>query len=489
MSYLLAYITIIVLIVTLILIWKTYNLKALLHPGFYFCILWISCVSSFTILTLSIEQTNLYAPNHVNELNGFILFTSLCFLFLSRMGREAIKKNCSIWHVLDFQLIFGYFVIASFLSAIAFFIIRQPSLDFATTRELNVEIETAFFYGEESQTLPLTIIGIFLSTNIILGIYAGFIIGESYRKNLKPKICKYLLIVPIFTQIVIMLTVGGRVDFIGIMRAYVFGLGISFSNGISRRVLKKFMIYGIIIIFIFSAYSNFNYEKRVGNYKDQNKLYSKNAILRQFSSIIEYFNSVYIGYQLRRDDFVTEKLEYGEKTFAGILFLRIPFASTLGLKKASIGEIAGLDEYSMKKMFLDLQSKNALYFSNVSSIYLLFYDDFGFIGTFILILFLIWLTQKVYIRWFISPNRSFFSIFFLFIFFLLWSDSIMDPVFASGKFRGILWSVLFVQISLDINKYIFEKKAIKMKKQDNGRLFKADSNNVPSGILMGKKVQ
>lgn len=450
MSYLLAIITIAFLIITLIVIWKTYNLKSLLHPGLYFSVLWIICISSFTLLTFSLEQKNLYFPNHVNELNSFVLFTSLCFLLFSKMGIRAIKKNSSRWHVLDFQSLFGFFAIASLLSAIAFFILRKPGFDFSEARNLNVEIETAFFYGEKSQTLLLTINGIFLSTNIILGIYSGFIIGELYRKNQKINISKLLLIIPIFTQILIMLTVGGRIDLINIIRAYVFGLGISISNGISKQILKKLMIYAIIFILVFSTYSNLNYKNRVGNYFDQNMLYTKNAILRQFSSIIEYFNSVYIGYQLRRYDFVTDKLEYGEKTFASMLFFKIPFSAVLRLKKASIGEFLGLEEYSMKKMFLDLQSRNSLYFSNVSSIYLLFYDDYGYIGTFLLILFLVWLTQKIYIRWFISSNRSFLSIYFLFLFFWLWSNSIMDPVFAHGIFRDSLFSILLIQIFLYI---------------------------------------
>jgi len=453
MSYLLAYITIFVLLFTLITIWKTYKYKALLHPGFFFCVLWIVGVTGFTILTLSFKQSNLFFPKHVNELNSFILFTSLCFLLFSRMKSKVITQSESRWSVFDFQPLYKYFVIASLISAIAMFIIREATFDFSSSRDATVEFETALFLGERSQTLLFTIYGIFLSSNIILGIFAGFLIGEKFRNNKKVKIWFFLLLLPILTQLIMMLIVGGRIDFINILRALIFGIGISISNGISQRIFKKLIIYGLLSIFIFTIYSNYNYKSRVGNY--QNNLYKENVVLRQFSSVIEYFSSTYTGYQLRRDDFVTQKLEYGEKTFAGILFLRIPFSGTLGLKKTSVGEMVGLEEYSMKKMFLDLQSQNALHFSSVSSIYLLFYDDFGYFGTFIFIFFLVWITQRVFINWFVTPNKSFFSIFFLFILFVLWSNSIMDPVFATGFFRSTLYSIATIQFSLYIrNKFL-----------------------------------
>ncbi|PKP46271.1 MAG: hypothetical protein CVT94_15345, partial [Bacteroidetes bacterium HGW-Bacteroidetes-11] len=192
-----------------------------------------------------------------------------------------------------------------------------------------------------------------------------------------------------------------------------------------------------------------------------------NPILNQFSSIMEYYSAVYNGYQLRRYDFVTKELEYGEKTFAGILFFRIPFAGTLGLRNTSIGEIAGLEEYSMKKMFLELQSRNALHFSTVSSIYLLFYDDFGFWGTFLFLFFLVWITQIVYIKWFNSIHKSLFSIFFLFLFFVLWSNSIMDPVFATGFFRSTLFSIATLQVFYFLKIKFFSKPRQQYKIQLN----------------------
>lgn len=466
MSINLAYTTIFVLAYTAIALWRTYGLKSLLHPGLYFCVLWMIGVVSFLTLTVIMNDFNIYNAKHVDELNGYVLFTAVLFLVFKRIGKRRVNKSSSVWTIHSFYPLFKYIALIALISAISMFIIRGASLDFAKTRDSTVEFETALFYGERSQTLLFTILGIFLSSNLILGIFAGFMISERLKNRLIRNVSFLILLIPILTQVMMMLTVGGRIDLINILRAYIFGLAISMANGVPKKVLKKIIISTVVFFVIFSAYSNFNYQQRLSR-TSYSAILKESPILESFSSIIEYYTAVYNGYQLRRDDFVTRDLEYGEKTFAGILFFRIPFAGTLGLKKTSIGEYAGLEEYSMKKMFLELQSENAVKSSTVSSVYLLFYDDFGYEGTFVFLFFLVLITQLVFISWFKKPHKTFFSIYILFVFTMLWSNSIFDPVFAGGFIRSTFYSIATIQVIVFLRSKILGKAGVIFYSKDN----------------------
>lgn len=442
MSEVLAIVTVTILIFTAFSIWHTYRIKAFLHPGLYFCVIWIFGVASYLTLSLIQNQFNLYDADYVNELNGYVLYTSALFYIFRGLGRKIVLNNPSVWNIHSFYPLFKYAALASLLAAVSMFIIRGATFDFAGTRDATVELETALYYGEISQTFLFTLLGTFLSSNIILGIYAGFIIVEHYMKRKNMHVNIWALFIPLLTQIVIMLMVGGRIDFINIIRAYIFGGSISIANGVNKVFAKKIIVILGSAFLLFSTYSNINYQQRIS----RSLVQDSNPVLSQFSSIMEYYSSVYTGYQLRRYDFVTKELEYGQKTFAGVLFFRIPFAGTIGLKNTSVGEFFGLEEYSMKKMFLDLQSKNALHFSTVSSIYLLFYDDYGYWGTFLFLFILVWITQLVYVSWFNSPHDSFFSIYIIYLFFVLWSNSIMDPVFAGGFVKSSFLSMATLQV-------------------------------------------
>jgi oligosaccharide repeat unit polymerase len=459
MSEILAIVTTIILVFVAFELWRTYKIKVFLHPGLYFCVLWAFGVLSHLILSIIQNQSNLYNVDCVDELNGYVLYTSVLFYVFRTLGRKKVLSKPSVWKIYPFYPLFKYIAIASLIAAVSMFFIRGATLDFSATRDATVELETALYYGEVSQSILFTVLGVFISSNIILGVFAGFMIAECFGKRKNITVNLWLLILPLFTQIVMMLTVGGRIDFINILRAYIFGVSISIANGINKAFMKKVVIVLSSAFMLFSVYSNFNYQQRTSESLAQDS----NPVLNKFSSIMEYYSSVYTGYQLRRYDYVTNELEYGEKTFAGVLFFQIPLAGTIGLKNSSVGEFFGLEEYSMKKMFLDLQSQNALHFSTVSSIFLLFYDDYGYWGTFIFLFILVWVTQLVYVFWFNSVHKSFFSIYIMFLFFVLWSNSIMDPVFSTGFLRSCLLSIATLQLVYFVRYKIIRSSNIKIK--------------------------
>ena len=456
MSVLLAIITIITLLFTGISIWKSYYEKALLHPGLYFCIIWLLAIFSYLYINTFYNKYNVINPEHVDELHVYILFTSISFFILKNIKKHKVVKNFSTWNVYDFESLYKHFSSLAFVSAIILFIIRGATFDFAANRNSMVELETLLFTGYAVQGLLNTLLGAFTSANLILAIFAGFLICEIWRGKSINIISRVYLLIPFFTQIILMISVGGRNDLIWILRCYIFGSAISLANGMSRAKLKKIIIIFTFFLSLFMLYSNFNLEKRKSNIDDI--VDWDEQLAKPFSSVIEYFSSVYVGYQLRRDDFVTDELEYGEKSFAGILFFNLPFSGVFRIEGGSIGEALGFEKYTMKKMFLELQSQNAAWFSTVSSIYLLFYDDFGYYGTFAVIFIMVYLTQLFFVKWFVGYNNSFFSLYFHLLFFILWTNSIFDPVFATGNVRTLLYSIAMIQLALYIRRAYRKKK-------------------------------
>lgn len=464
MSSMLAIITISVLILTATLMWKTYNVKILLHPGFYFCLVWILAISSYLYINTFPNKYNVINPVYVDELHSFILFTAICFLILKNRGKFRVKENRSDWTVYNFTPLFKKLTIIVLIAAIATFIYRGAFLDLALNRNTTVDLDTVVFLSQSKTPALSMLLGSFTSLNLILAIFAGFLFGEKRRGELKFTINNIYLVIPMLTQIIMMVIIGGRNDLVWIFRCYTIGTAISIANGISKIAFKRIIIFCFLFIMIFLAYSNFNIEQRKTDIAEI-LTWEDKPLLKPFKSVIEYFSETYIGFQLRRDDFVTQELEYGQKTFSGILFLEIPFAGAIGIRDVSIGDVFGVERYSMKKMVLELQDRNRAFSGACSSMYLLIYDDFGYVGTFIVIFLFVVLTQLVYVKWFETPNKSFFSLYFLLLFFILWSNSIFDPVFSSGHVRTILYSVILIQFAIyftkTINKSIYSSKKIR----------------------------
>jgi hypothetical protein len=150
----------------------------------------------------------------------------------------------------------------------------------------------------------------------------------------------------------------------------------------------------------------------------------------------------------------------GEKSFCGIIFWQFPFSGLLGVN-LSIGDILGMQRgYSMKMMFLQLQEDRNPFFSLVATMYMTLYDDFGYWGTVAVLLLMVALTQFFYYHWFCGNHYNFFSFYFLLLFFWMWSNSIFDPIFAAGYARGILYSMLL----LEIIRYCIKQQPVRFKR-------------------------
>ncbi len=459
MSYFLLFTTLFLTAAVGISFWKTYHVKIFLHPAFWFCVLWVCCIFSYFLLNIFPSEHNYYFAEHVNELYYFVLCTSIFFYVCKNIGRRTILSREPELKIDDIKRFFSVLAFVCLICSITNFILSGASFDFFSNRNKMVEYDTAMFYGEEKQSLIRTLLGVMLNINYMLAICAGFFLCSRFQYIFLPKeddkkrIAVFILFIPLLASFFDALSVGGRNVIVIAFRLYIFGSALAFCSFAKtdyfiqvRKLLKKFIYLCAILLILFMAYSNYNLAQRYEMMNLQNQgLANMPVWARPFASIIVYFGCATTGYQLRRNDFVTEKLDYGRKTFSGVLSWQLPFFGLFGIK-ASLGNIFDIETYSMKTMFLELQQRNALFFSSVATMYLLLYDDFGFWGTIFFCFFLVLITQLLYWRWFLSDHKNFFSLYLLLIFFWLWSNSIFDPVFATGYVKTLFYSCLCLEV-------------------------------------------
>jgi oligosaccharide repeat unit polymerase len=450
MSFALVFITAFFLLVLLVSLWKTYHLKSLLHPGFWFGILWIIGVLSYYVINTFDNKFNTIYPEYVDELNGYILFSALSFLTLQNIGRRKILHSFSKWDVEPFFKVYKYLSIAAFVASMLMFIVQGAIFSFGANRDAVGNANMLHAMGKYEVSPLYVFLNTFISLNIFLAIYAGFRLSEDFRN--KGKINhKFLLLLPILTQIIHMIMLGGRVDFITGMRFYVFGIVISISNGINGKTFKKLIRTGLIVILIFGIYSTINLELRLkyaNSYVNPSRSVSWDdyPLLKPFAGIIEYYSCSYMGYQLRRNDTTTQELEYGSRTFGGILFFDVPLSNLLGLKNATIGNLLGIKRHSLLDQWANSINNDLPWATTTTSSYLFLYDDFGYYGTYIILLLMVLITQLLFVSWFGKPHKTFISFYLLLLFYVFWNNSIFDPIFAGGAIKGYLLSILFLDI-------------------------------------------
>jgi hypothetical protein len=85
---------------------------------------------------------------------------------------------------------------------------------------------------------------------------------------------------------------------------------------------------------------------------------------------------------------------------------------------------------------------------------MLIYDDFGYFGTFVFIILLVWISQIVYVNWFVKTHKGFMSIFPIFMIWCFWTNTNFDPYFASS-FMPIVY--VFLLIDFILNNFIKNK--------------------------------
>jgi oligosaccharide repeat unit polymerase len=449
MSYILAYITLAVLVLNIVIYWKTYHYKSLLHPGLVFSILWVASVISWLITTSIKSSFHVIYPQYVNELNGYILFTSLFFLILVKFGRNKVLEFNPEWSVRDFQYYFNILAIISFLSAISYFFSAGATFDVANNRARLLKY--GFENGFELKSLFEKTQSILMSFYFPCSIYAGYVLGlnadQTNSNNTLSKINKFVLFLPAVSIILNAIAKGARAPIVEGALYYIFGLGIAFSQITiqNNRYIKKVRNFIILVFIVFNLYSTFvNITRsRILN-NIENLTWDGYPMLKPFAGVLEYLSCHYMGYQYRHLDVVTEdKLELGVTTFNGVLFFSVPFSSILGFN-ISLGQQLKLKQFNTYD-YINYNTPAPKWHYTTFTSFLFLYDDFGYIGTFVVLAILVILSHYLFVFWLSTNHKYFAGIFLLFAFWYFWANSIF-PSYFSTNLSTPFFLLLFIDI-------------------------------------------
>lgn len=413
MSLTIAFITLAILIIGIIVQLKVWKIRTFLSPGFYFSFMWLLGVIGLSLFK-SVGILNETYPEYIDELNILVGYTSLCFTFLVRKGRKKIndKSVVHINYINSFRL-FKTISILYLLIAIYVFFVEGSGFDFASARDnMHKTIENRSF-----------LVSYFRLLSIPLSIFAGSKLIKILLKQEKSDFLIYIfLILPFISDTLFSLTEGGRVAMVYSMLMYIIGGVLSVSIRFDIKQHRKLIIYGLLIaIFVNIIVSWIGDVRNEGNSQNIERTIVKKQ-LGAFGFLygaMEYMNASYIGYQYRRIDAVDPHLGYGQYTLNGFINWQLPFVGRLGVYDASIADALGIKYHNQETY--DFQRD---YFYVTHSAYLPIIKDFGFYGAFIAIFFLVLVSHKLFVR--IQLKRvisSSISFYLFYLFFIYWAKS------------------------------------------------------------------
>lgn len=411
MNYLLTLSTIILLAFLVFYQWKVWHFRIFISPALYFCLFWL-----FGPFYLLIFYNNLSYdpyPEYINELNILISFTVLSFIFWTKKGRNKIHKSSIYLPNLRSHL-FNFLSIFLFLVTIYEFVRSGANFNMGLARDtVHETLESQSFIVGYSKTLAYP-----------LSLYAGYKLAINLITLRKAG--SLFLFVPLLSNLIISINVGGRVDLMYSIINYSMGSIFALPIRPIFKTYKYFVPYILSGFLLFFAFVNVVSTQRsiykLGS-KDPIELYLENhyPLLSFLYSPMSYVKSSYTGYQLRRVDAVDEKvLGWGKYTFNGFINWTIPFSGVVGLKNFSIAK--ELDIYYNAQETYDYERE---LYHNTHSAYLTIIKDYGFWGAFLCIFILTGISHYFFIKIQIKSTIYYFTSFYLFyIFWNYWTRSV-----------------------------------------------------------------
>ena len=422
-------ICIIIHIIAIYVLWKNWKGQSILHPGIYFSILWlISTISQWLACKFNVMPL----PNEpaIYELNWYAAYTSIIFMLFSFMGKKEhikidtfkiVESRCDFIKIL---------LIISLASTLISWISSGASINFNENR---ADIISSQIHIDKSFTMLDSILAICNSTlpfvTIVIGFYLGMLMATG-----SSDIEKKWIILPIVIAFIDAMTQGGRVSVLNCIRNYFIGIGFSLPlYSIPKFKLVKLFLFVGIFLLIFLFFISIVGESRA-NFTGHEYRFSRFGI---FSGVVDYMTSHYWGFQLRRIDYANDvNLYYGINTFYGFLNFRIPFSASLGFD-GNIWNIIGVDFDPL-----------AIYKSEVegsfttSSQFMPLIADFGTKGTYVMIVFLVFFTQKIFLSVVQRPKKTAVSLILYYMFFCYWFGSNFNNGFMS-LYTLFLAAILF----------------------------------------------
>lgn len=431
-------------------LFSIYKYKALLHPSVYFLISWLISIFASIIVFNSPLRNNFFKDaRYVEELFSFVWVTNLSIYFFLRYKSKMVIDNLI---AIQWKIPIKWLKIIGVLAVIAaFYKFFSEGFNLAGNREQSTEALLSIYKSGEGFSFAYRVTKIISGITFPFVILSGFLFSESYLfKKIKFKLL--FLFIPL-AEILLVIVGGGRAGIISMLMFFGIGLLISIFSNSKKPSAEFFKLIrlSIIPVFLLSFYINLVSQSRSESVGDSGTLTKE--VFQEYSSItgalyglFEY--SVYHvwGYQLRRDDLVTEELEMGQYTFQTITRFNIPGLSTIFAYDMNLANILGLkifDHTTTAILFMNNKTEGA---TTTASVYQVLFDDFGYWGTLLAIVIFAFFTQVVFVNLFTKPIKSLWSlVIFLFVF-GLWKDSWMShhlngPVIAKYVYAAFYISV------------------------------------------------
>ncbi len=455
--YIVAWISVFIQVLTLIVQFAKYGYKSLLHPAFWFVTVWIGSFLSF-ILYLDLGFTFIiFYPDDVLELMVYVDFTSICVLLFGWLKSSKVKEVPMKFNFkIDERLL-------KYLSIILFSVVLvnwyKSGSDIVSNRMAG-SAEMLKNQKMVSQIGVATLLfNIAKSANLVLLTFTSYKITLAVINNTLKNI-KFYYYLPTLTMILGTVISGGRAGVIYALIYFSTGLFIALATMLSGqlKLLKKMSGVMLMAVVGFSLYSTLINQLRAEStdYDPSYEKWKEYPALIPISGIVQYLTDHYPGYQLRKEDSVTPELEMGEKTFSFILFYNIPFISQL------FNAPVGLASYYGFKLpeAVELGARGLEWENTTATIFLNVYDDFGYYGTFVAIFIFCFLTELVFVRFVLAENDHYLLSMFPFAIFLyLWTQSIFSH-HTTGSWMGTLF---YQYLILDILNYFFTPKILTTK--------------------------
>lgn len=424
---------------------KVWHWRCFLSPGFYYGLIWFFGVLGSRIF-IEAGLLRVVSEKNIAELNSFVLFTALCFIFFTWRSRNSVNKNTQVKINLISSM--GWFKAISILVlviAIYTFLSAGASFDMGSSRASmhdNVEKQSIFTGYGQALALPLSII-------------AGSILGQVLLKKRKFSfITTLFLFIPLLSNLIFSIYLGGRVNFVYGFIQYGIGFCLNLKINDTKAVSKRIFSLAAISLVLLSTFISLVAAQRQvhmsGNSLQYEMIARRGSLYALFYGPMEYMTSSYNGYQYRRDDAVDEKdLSYGTRTFNGFINWTLPFASRFGLEKFSIA-----DAFDVRYNNQETYDFQRIYYYTTHSCYIPLVKDFGPIGTYFAIIFLTWISNYLFVR--LQRRKTInwaSSLFFYYIFLEYWLKSNYY-----GTLSGSIAITLYGLLLFDLFNYIYRKQ-------------------------------
>lgn len=360
-------ISVVILVLLLIRQLKVWKFRVLMSPGFYFAAFWILGVLGVTLFA-TLNMIPVVYPEYIDELNILVGFTGLCFLLFTKWGRNKVNED-TIRINFTTRTVFNTLSIILLFAAFYDFIRLGGNLNMGAAREAvheNVSTRATWIGYIETLSLPLSMYAGYKLFNILI-----------YKKT-ETLVGVLFLILPLFSNLIFSINVGGRVHFIYAFIYYLVGAAFAVPLNKPIAKLKKPLFMLAISSLILLSFISSVAAQRTEYYRgkiDEKQAYfeSEYGMLSFLYGPVEYMMITYVGYQFRRDDAVDlDELGYGRYAFNGFINWTLPFAGQLGMEDVSIAN--AFDIYYDNQETYDFER---IAYNCTHSLYIPLVKDFG----------------------------------------------------------------------------------------------------------------